>query len=46
MCFKMIYNMFIFLKSEFFSGGIAEPLKSHFEKIAYKVAKSKYFVDI
>ena len=46
MCFKMIYNMFIFYESEIFSGATTELLRSHFAKIAHKVAKSKYFVDV
>ena len=41
MCFKIIYNMFIFLKFEIFSEAIAELLRSHFLKIAHKVSKSK-----
>ena len=36
-CFKVIVEKF-----EFFSGAFAV----HFAKIAHKVAKSKYFVDI
>ena len=43
MCFIMIYNMFIFSeKFEFYSGAFAKD----FAKIAHKVSKSKYFVDI
>ena len=37
-----MYNMFIFLKFEIFSGAFEE----HFAKIAHKVAKTKYSVDI
>ena len=44
MCFKMIFKYVHILN--FFSGAIAEPLQSHFAKIAHKVANSKYFVDI
>ena len=39
-----LYIICLYFKSlKFFSGAIAEPLLSHFVKIAHKVAKSKYF---
>ena len=40
------HTMFIFYKFKISSGAIAEPLWSHFAKIAHKVAKSKCFVNI
>ena len=43
MCFKAVYNMFIFKKFEIFRTAILEPLWSHSAKISHKLAKSKKF---
>ena len=44
MCFNMIKIICSYFKSlKIFRTAILEPLRSHFAKIAHKVAKSKYF---
>ena len=44
--FKMIYNISKFQEFEFFSNFKKWPKFDNFPKIAHKIAKSKYFVDI
>ena len=42
----MIYNMFVFWEFEFFSNFQNGLNSDYFAKIAHKIAKSKYFLDI
>ena len=44
--FKMIHNMFIFYESDIFRTPENDLNFDNFPKIAHKIAKSKYFVDI
>ena len=44
--FEMMYNMFIFHEFDIFSNSQNGINFNNFEKIAHKIAKSKYFVDI
>ena len=46
-CSKAIYTICSYFKSlNFFRTAILKPLRSHFAKIAHKIAKSKYFPNI
>ena len=42
----MIYDMFVFWEFEIFSNFQKWPNSDYFEKIAHKMAKSKYFPNI
>ena len=43
MCFKAIYNMFILKSLKFLRTAILESLRSHFAKIAHKLANQNIF---